>query len=78
VGAVELSRATLNKMRQNLTWAVGYNRLATPVAAGLLADYGVVLRPEVGALALSGSWIVVAINAVLLRRARLPHLKRRS
>jgi Cu2+-exporting ATPase len=73
VEAVELSRATLNKMRQNLAWAVGYNMLAIPVAAGLFADAGFVLRPEIGALAMSGSSIIVAINAVLLRRARLAH-----
>ncbi len=75
VGMVELSRATLNKMRQNLAWAVGYNMLAIPVAAGLLADQGFVLRPEIGALAMSGSSIIVAVNAVLLRRARTPHLR---
>ncbi|MCC7449930.1 MAG: heavy metal translocating P-type ATPase [Anaerolineae bacterium] len=78
VGVVELSRATLNKMRQNLAWAVGYNMLAIPIAAGLLADQGIVLRPEIGALAMSGSSIIVAVNAVLLRRARLPHLHQRK
>jgi P-type Cu2+ transporter len=78
VGAVELSRATLNKMRQNLAWAVGYNMLAIPVAAGLFAGVGLILRPEIGALAMSGSSIIVAVNAVLLRRARLPHLKRHT
>jgi Cu2+-exporting ATPase len=46
VGTVELSRATLNKMRQNLAWAVGYNMLAIPVAAGLFANAGLVLRPK--------------------------------
>ncbi|MBX3063329.1 MAG: cadmium-translocating P-type ATPase [Anaerolineae bacterium] len=76
VGLVELSRATLNKMRQNLAWAVAYNMLAIPVAAGLFADVGLILRPEVGALAMSGSSIIVAINAVLLRRANVPHLRR--
>lgn len=75
-GTVELSRATLRKMRQNLAWAVGYNMLALPIAAGLFAGWGVVLRPEIGALAMSGSSILVAMNAVLLRRARLPHLRR--
>ncbi|MHB8748106.1 MAG: heavy metal translocating P-type ATPase [Aggregatilineales bacterium] len=74
VNVIELSRATLNKMRQNLAWAVGYNMIAIPVAAGVFADRGLVLRPEIGALAMSGSSIIVAVNAVLLRRARLSHL----
>jgi Cu2+-exporting ATPase len=77
VGTIELSRATLGKMRQNLAWAVGYNMIAIPVAAGLFADQGLVLRPEIGALAMSGSSIIVAVNAVLLRRAHLPHLRRK-
>lgn len=77
VGTVELSRATLNKMRQNLAWAVGYNMLAIPIAAGLFAGVGLILRPEIGALAMSGSSIIVAVNAVLLKRANLPHLKHR-
>lgn len=76
VGVIELSRATLNKMRQNLAWAVGYNMIAIPVAAGIFADRGLVLRPEIGALAMSGSSIIVAVNAVLLRRARLTHVNR--
>lgn len=71
VKTVELSQATLRKMRQNLGWATGYNMLAIPIAAGVLAPWGVTLRPEVGALAMSGSSILVAINAVLLRRVRL-------
>jgi Cu2+-exporting ATPase len=71
VKTVELSQATLRKMRQNLGWATGYNMLAIPIAAGLLAPWGVTLRPEVGALAMSGSSILVAVNAVLLRRAQL-------
>ncbi len=78
VGAVELSRATLNKMRQNLAWAVGYNMLAIPIAAGLFAGFGLTLRPEIGALAMSGSSIIVAVNAVLLKRAKLPHLKHQA
>ncbi len=61
-------------MRQNLAWAVGYNMIAIPIAAGLFADRGLILRPEIGALAMSGSSIIVAVNAVLLRRARLSHL----
>ena len=71
VKAVEISQATLRKMRQNLGWATGYNMMAIPIAAGLFARWGVTLRPEIGALAMSGSSILVAINAVLLRRAQL-------
>jgi Cu2+-exporting ATPase len=71
VGAIELSRASYRKMIQNLVWATGYNALAIPVAAGLLAPIGVVLPMSVGALAMSVSTIVVALNAQLLRRLRL-------
>jgi Cu2+-exporting ATPase len=71
VRAVELSKATLRKMRQNLGWATGYNLVAIPIAAGLLAPLGITLRPEIGALAMSGSSILVAANAILLKRARL-------
>ena len=69
---MRLGRATVNKMKQNLAWAVGYNALAIPIAAGLLYPaFGLYLQPAVGALAMSGSSILVAINAVLLRNARL-------
>ena len=71
VGAIELSRASYRKMIQNLVWATGYNALAIPVAAGLLAPIGFVLPMSVGALAMSISTIVVALNAQLLRRLRL-------
>ena len=71
VGAIELSRASYRKMIQNLVWATGYNALAIPVAAGLLAPIGIVLPMSVGALAMSVSTIVVAVNAQLLRRLRL-------
>jgi len=71
VKVVEISQATLRKMRQNLGWATGYNMIAIPIAAGLLVPWGVTLRPEIAALAMSGSSILVAINAVLLRRAQL-------
>ena len=64
VKAVEISQATLRKMRQNLGWATGYNMIAIPIAAGLLVPWGVTLRPEIAALAMSGSSILVAINAV--------------
>lgn len=69
VGAIELSRATLRKMHQNLWWAVGYNIVAFPLAAGLL--YPFTLSPEVAALSMSGSSAVVAINALMLKRTRL-------
>jgi Cu2+-exporting ATPase len=66
-----LSRASYRKMRQNLVWAVGYNVIAIPVAAGAFAWAGVTLAPAVGALAMSVSTIVVALNAELLRRVDL-------
>jgi Cu2+-exporting ATPase len=67
----ELSRATHNKMVQNLWWAAGYNIVALPLAAGVLAGWGINLSPAVGALLMSVSTIVVAINAQLLRRIEL-------
>ncbi|WP_229733318.1 heavy metal translocating P-type ATPase [Sphingomonas psychrolutea] len=69
VGAIELSRATLRKMHQNLWWAVGYNVIAFPLAAGVL--YPFLLGPSIAALAMSGSSALVAINALLLKRTRL-------
>jgi Cu2+-exporting ATPase len=71
VTAIEISRATLRKMKQNLGWATGYNLTAIPVAAGVFASRGIVLRPEIAALAMSGSSIIVALNATLLKRAKL-------
>jgi P-type Cu2+ transporter len=68
---VNLSRASYRKMVQNLWWAAGYNIVAIPLAAGVLSPWGVVLTPAVGAVLMSLSTIVVAINAQLLRRARL-------
>ena len=70
-GAIELSRATYAKMIQNLVWATGYNALAIPVAAGVLAPWGFVLPMSIGALVMSVSTIVVALNAQLLRRLDL-------
>ena len=68
--AWQLSRATVRKMKQNLAWASVYNVLAIPVAAGVLYPrYGIMLRPEWSALLMSVSSIIVALNAVLLRRA---------
>jgi len=68
---VNLSKATYRKMIQNLWWAAGYNVIAIPLAAGVLAGRGIVLSPAVGAILMSGSTVVVAINAQLLRRAKL-------
>ena len=69
VAAIELSQATLRKMHQNLWWAVAYNVVAFPLAAGVL--YPFTLSPEVAALAMSGSSALVAVNALLLKRTRL-------
>ena len=70
--AIRLGRATVRKMRQNLAWAVGYNSLAIPIAAGLLYPaFHILLQPAIGALSMSGSSILVAVNAVLLKNARL-------
>jgi Cu2+-exporting ATPase len=66
---IALSRATYRKMVQNLWWAAGYNVVAIPLAAGVLAPWGVVLHPAVGAVLMSLSTVIVAINAQLLRRA---------
>jgi Cu2+-exporting ATPase len=71
VGAIELSRAAWSKMIQNLVWAVGYNLVAIPVAAGVLVPWGLDLPMAAGAIAMSASTIVVAANAQLLRRVRL-------
>lgn len=68
---VALSRASYRKMVQNLWWAAGYNVVAIPLAAGLLAPKGIVLSPAVGAVLMSLSTVIVAINAQLLRRATL-------
>ena len=74
VGAIELSRATLRKMHQNLWWAVGYNVIAFPLAAGVF--YPFTLSPEIAALSMSGSSAVVAINALMLKRTKLAGIKR--
>ena len=68
---IALSRATYRKMMQNLWWAAGYNIVAIPLAAGVLAAQGIVLSPAIGAVLMSLSTIIVAINAQLLRRAEL-------
>jgi Cu2+-exporting ATPase len=68
---INLSRASYRKMLQNLWWAAGYNIVAIPLAAGVLASRGIILSPAIGALLMSASTVIVAINAQLLRRARL-------
>jgi Cu2+-exporting ATPase len=68
---IALSRASYRKMVQNLWWAAGYNIVAIPLAAGVLAPVGIVLSPAVGAVLMSLSTVIVAVNAQLLRRARL-------
>jgi P-type Cu2+ transporter len=68
---VALSRATYRKMVQNLWWAAGYNIVAIPLAAGVLAAWGVLLTPAMGAVLMSASTVIVAINAQLLRRAEI-------
>jgi Cu2+-exporting ATPase len=68
-GIIDLSKATYRKMIQNLWWAAGYNIVAIPLAAGVLAKWGILLHPALGAVLMSLSTIIVAINAQLLRRA---------
>jgi Cu2+-exporting ATPase len=71
--ALLIGRGTLRKMRQNLGWAIGYNAIALPIAAGVFEPaFGLVLRPEIAALSMSGSSLLVAVNALLLKRLRLP------
>jgi P-type Cu2+ transporter len=71
--ALQIGRGTLRKMRQNLGWAIGYNSVAVPIAAGAFEPaFGLVLRPEIAALSMSGSSALVAVNALLLKRLRLP------
>jgi len=71
VKVFELSRASYRKMIQNLAWATGYNVVALPLAAGVLAPIGIILAPAVGALLMSISTVIVALNAQLLRRQKL-------
>jgi Cu2+-exporting ATPase len=71
--ALQIGRGTRRKMRQNLAWAIGYNAIALPIAAGVFEPaFGLVLRPEIAALSMSGSSFLVAVNALLLKRLRLP------
>ncbi|MHC3438427.1 heavy metal translocating P-type ATPase [Natrialbaceae archaeon A-gly3] len=68
---VRLSKHSYRKMQENLVWAAGYNVFALPLAAGILAPVGVLLSPAVGAVLMSASTVIVAINAQLLRRAEI-------
>ncbi len=71
--ALRIGRGTLRKMHQNLAWAVGYNTLALPIAAGVFEPLiGLTLRPEIAAMSMSGSSIIVALNALALKQLRLP------
>jgi len=71
--ALHIGKGTVRKMRQNLGWAIGYNVIALPIAAGVFEpSLGLVLRPEIAALSMSGSSLIVAVNALLLKRLRLP------
>jgi P-type Cu2+ transporter len=67
VNLVRLSKKTYTKMFQNLMWATGYNALAIPLAAGILYSYGILLSPAIGAILMSASTVIVAINAKLLK-----------
>src|SRR3546814_19452962 len=71
--ALQIGRGTLRKMRQNLGWAIGYNAIALPIAAGVFEpSLGLTLRPEIAALSMSGSSFLVALTSVMLTRLRLP------
>jgi Cu2+-exporting ATPase len=71
LSVIELSRQSYRKMKQNLWWAAGYNLISVPLAAGVLAPLGFILPMEVGALLMSASTVVVALNAQLLRKLDL-------
>ena len=71
LSVITLSAASYRKMAQNLAWATGYNLIAVPLAAGVLAPISILLPPAVGAILMSASTIVVALNAQLLRRLTL-------
>ena len=71
--ALRIGKGTLRKMRQNLGWAIGYNTIALPIAAGVFAPaFGLGLRPEIAALSMSGSSLIVAVNDLLLKRLKMP------
>ncbi len=68
---IKLSQKTMIKMKQNLGWATGYNLIAIPLAAGVLSTYGIILRPEWGALIMAASSIIVVFNALLLKKEKI-------
>jgi len=68
---IKLSKYSYRKMTQNLIWATGYNALAIPLAAGVTSGLGFVLSPALGAVLMSLSTIIVAVNAQILRRLKL-------
>ncbi len=71
--ALRIGRGTVRKMKQNLGWAIGYNSVALPIAAGVFEPaFGLVLRPEIAAITMAGSSFLVAVNALTLKRLRLP------
>ncbi|MGQ0843004.1 MAG: heavy metal translocating P-type ATPase [Sporichthyaceae bacterium] len=71
--ALRIGRGTVRKMTQNLRWAIGYNTVALPIAAGVFEPaFGLTLRPEIAAITMAGSSIIVAVNALTLKRLRLP------
>ena len=70
VAIIGLARATYNKMMQNLVWATGYNAFAIPAAAGVFFPWGVILTPALGAVFMSASTVICAINAQLLKLNR--------
>ena len=71
--ALRIGKGTLRKMRQNLGWAIGYNVIALPIAAGVFfPSLGIRLSPEIAAISMSGSSVIVAVNALMLKRLRLP------
>ncbi len=70
---LRIGKGTVRKMRQNLGWAIGYNAIALPIAAGVFyPSLGLMLSPEIAAISMSGSSVIVAVNALLLKRLRLP------
>lgn len=71
--ALRIGKGTVRKMRQNLGWAIGYNTVALPIAAGVFYPaFGIMLTPEIAAISMSGSSVIVAVNALLLKRLHLP------
>lgn len=71
--ALRIGKGTVRKMRQNLGWAIGYNVIALPIAAGVFfPTFGIMLSPEIAAISMSGSSVIVAVNALLLKRLHLP------